>query len=221
MHRTSKKPLMVAILSSTLVACGMLPAAVALASQPTTQTVRHDFGRLSQAGNRALVDISIARSALFDGHPEAATKLINDARTAMRAAQADDSAFMKAEAELIDVGGQHVSSQANAGAVVWLPVGGDVVLQDDYVSQPAKAKAVADANAALKKGDREGAIKALKLADVNVAYNVDVVPLDKTVSRIDMAASLMGAGKYYEAGQVMNQIQASLRIDQLDINAIR
>jgi hypothetical protein len=215
MRNSHKKTVAIATILLTL---GALSSIDALASE-TNATASHDFTKLSHASNRAMTDVVVARSALFDGNPEVATKLINDARVAIHAATADDTAFMKAESELTNPTGTH-AAQANVVPVAWLPFGGDAVVQDDWTAQPAKAKAVADANEALKKGKRDDAIKALKLADVNVAYNVDVVPLKQTEDRINQASALLGAGKYYEAGQVLHQVQDSVRIDQLDINTI-
>ncbi|AKM03696.1 MULTISPECIES: YfdX family protein [Burkholderia] len=220
MSTLNRKKVAFCVMSVALLVCGTVPAGYAVAAVTQAKAVNQDFTKLSHAGNRAMIDVMIARSALFDGHPEAATHLLADAKTAMQAAKSDNSAFMKAESTLSDAAGAHANTATSNQATAWLPVGGDMTVLDDFTAQPVKAKAVANANAALKKGDREGAIKALKLADVNVAYTVDVVPLDQTAERIDQASALLNAGKYYEAGVVLHHVQDSQRFDQLDINAV-
>ena len=217
------KTLIVSVAIASFAALGLVSASTVMAAQtngPTASaTATHDFTKLSHAGTRTILDVVLARSALFDGHPDQATRALDDAQKAMKFARKDDTAYLKAESKLVDPTNS-THAQTSAAPIAWLPVGGDVVVQDDFASQPEKAKAVASANAALKKGDRDGAIKALKLANVNVAFNVDVVPLDQTSARIDQAAALLNAGKYYEAGQVMHHVQQSLRLDELDIDAV-
>lgn len=211
-----KKATAIAAILATFAA---LPASGAYAAD-AQGTVRQDFTQLSHAGNRAMTDVATARAALFEGNPDAAAKLLKDAKTAMRAAKTDDTAFVKAESELTNPAGTRAATPDASKPVAWLPFGADAVVLDDFSAQPAKAKAVADADAALKKGHRDDAVKALKLADVNMAISVAVVPLSQTESRIEMASSLLDAGKYYEAGQVLHQVEDSIRIDTLDINAI-
>ncbi|MBI0328649.1 YfdX family protein [Burkholderia plantarii] len=207
------------LMAVVALSASILPIQYAFASASEPTAMRQDFTKLSDVGGHAMDDVGAARSALFNGDPDGAAHLLAQARIAMKAAASDDSAFLRAASSLTDAAGKHQSAAGEA-RTAWLPVAGDVTILDDFASQPIKAKAVAHANAALKSGDRTAAIHALKLADVNVDYTVDVVPLAKTATRIDQAASLLDAGKYYEAGQVLRQIQGSVRFDHLDINAI-
>jgi len=41
-------------------------------------------------------------------------------------------------------------------------------------------------------------METLKLSEINVAFVMEVAPLDKTISGIDTAAQLIDSGKYYE-----------------------
>jgi len=79
---------------------------------------------------------------------------------------------------------------------------------------------VASANERLKKGKPDAAIKVLSLADVNVSYTMAVVPLKQTAADVDKAAGLLAADKYYEADQVMKQVQDSVRYDWVDVKAL-
>ncbi|MBU9166368.1 MULTISPECIES: YfdX family protein [Burkholderia] len=207
------------LMAAVALSIGVLPIHYAFASTSEPTAMKQDFTKLSGAGSHAMDDVRAARSALFNGDPDDAAHLLAQAKTAMKAAASDDSAFLRAASSLTDAAGKH-QSPAGEAQTAWLPVAGDVVILDDFAGQPIKAKAVDHANAALKSGDRSAAIRALKLADVNVDYTVDVVPLAKTATRIDQASALLDAGKYYEAGQVLRQIQGSVRFDHLDINAV-
>jgi hypothetical protein len=180
---------------------------------------RHDFTKLSHAGTQMMVDVTLARAALFDGHTQFAATRIKQAQLAMQKAEKDDTAFLKAESDLTPPPGHEKPAQPDTTVKAWLPVGGGVEVIDDYKTlTPEKAKAVEDANAKLKKGDEKGAVEQLKLADVTVISSVEVVPLDATVASVHEAAGLMDAEKYYEAGQVLRRIQDSVRISVLDVN---
>ena len=101
--------------------------------------------------------------------------------------------------------------------IAWLPVDGEMSVNEDYTANPKKAAAVADANKSIAKGDSKGAVEKLKLADVDVDYVMAVVPLKKTLTDVHTAASQINDGKYYEASQTLRQVQDSARYDLLDI----
>ncbi|MDR2990944.1 MAG: YfdX family protein [Burkholderiaceae bacterium] len=168
-----------------------------------------------------MVDVALARAALFDGHTQIAAKRIKEAQLAMQKAQKDDTAFLKAESDLTMPPGHEKPTQPDTTVKPWLPVGGGVEVVDDYKTlTPEKTKAVESANAKLKKGDEKGAVQQLKLADVKVISSVEIVPLDATVDNVNEAAGLMDADKYYEAGQVLRRIQDSARITSLDVDSV-
>jgi hypothetical protein len=45
-----------------------------------------------------------------------------------------------------------------------------------------------------------------------------VIPLEQTITNTHAAASLLNDGKYYEASQVLRQVQGHLRFDVTDIS---
>jgi hypothetical protein len=206
------------VVAAVILAAGSCFMGSAYANEKTVVQATQDFAQLSKAGNQAFVELTLARYALFDGKVDAATKLIEESRVSMDVASKDKTAFMKAEADLVPPPNSAIPLSADKTLVAWLPIGADVVITDDYSKEPAKNAAIASANDALKKGDRDGAIKTLKLAKVNVAYAVNVVPFEKTADRLDQTSSLMKAGKYYEAGQILREIQHSRREDWIDID---
>lgn len=202
----------------TLCACGMESA---VASQSPASTL-NDMGKLSTKGSQAFTEIQQARLAIFSGRPAQATKLVKEAQESMKAAQADNSAFMKAEADLKTPPSMTYQSSAakSTTPVSWLPVNGDVTITDDFAAKPSQAKAVTSANAQLKNGKTGAAMQVLKLADINVSYTMAVVPLKQTVADVDKAAGPLSAEKYYEANQTLKQVQDSVRYDWVDLRAL-
>ena len=151
----------------------------------------------------------------------AAKKLVADTRAALAKAKVDSTAFMKAEAELKAPKGMNATpSTASGPAVAWLPIDGQLTLGEDFVATPAKAAAVAEANKHLEKGQRKEAIEKLKLADVNVMFAMALAPLDRTIADVDMAATLMDEGKYYEANAAMKKAEDGVRYDSMAAIAV-
>jgi hypothetical protein len=200
------------------------------ANQPTatTQSADKELGKLSVDGRKAFQDVRLARLAIFDGQPDQAKKYVDEAKASITKAKTDDSAFMKAEASLKPPAGvaQRTATQGagdkptqSTTPTAWLPVDGGLTLGEDFVATPAKAAGVAKANDQLKKGDHKQAMETLKLADINVAFVMEVVPLDKTISGIDSAAQLIDSGKYYEGNQALKGVEDGVRFDVADANS--
>ncbi len=116
--------------------------------------------------------------------------------------------------------GQASNGDRNTAATApkaWLPVDGEISVNEDFKASPAKAAAVADANENLAKGDRQGAMEKLKLAQVDLDYVLAVVPLNQTIDDVHQAATLVDGGKFYEASQQLRQVQDSTRYDTVDV----
>jgi len=247
-------------LLSTLMLCaatagGTLPAVRSLAAQLAPAAAVPDsgasgtFGALSPAGRRAMLDVGVARGALFDGRTDEAARLIHDARVRFDQARGDDTAILKPEAELVPSPDLRASASLvalgsstapashpvhdchDARVIAWLPYDGEVVLRDapeagamhdPHDSSDArrrKAAALAAANAALSGGRRAEALQLLARAEVGVDCTLDIVPLEATVRRLGQADSLMRAGRYYEAGQMLHRIERSARREHVDLGA--
>jgi hypothetical protein len=206
---------------------GVLAAGTA---QPTavTQNADKKLGKLSADGRKAFQDVRLARLAIFDGQTDQAKKYVDEAKASISKAKTDDTAFMKAEAALKPPAGVSQRS-ATQGAgdkptqsttpTAWLPVDGGLSLGEDFVATPAKAAGVAKANDQLKKGDHKQAMETLKLSEIDVAFVMEVAPLDKTVSGIDSAAQLIDSGKYYEGNQALKGVEDSVRFDVADVHS--
>jgi YfdX protein len=231
------RPIVVALAASTMLTSAAFAAeqsgnaAAADAAKPpmAAQTANKDFNKLSADGLKALRDVHVARLAIFDGQPDQAKKYVDEARTAIAKAKSDDTVYMKDEASLKPPAGMsQKTSPSQSGTpnaapsttpTAWLPIDGGLTLGEDFVATPEKAANVAKANEQLKKGDHKQAMETLKLSDINVAFVMEVAPVDKTVSGIDNAAQLIDSGKYYEGNQALKGVEDAVRLDVADANA--
>ncbi len=232
----SSKTMLAALAATTMLAGGAAFAADGTDTSGATQTpppghaaVVKDFRKLSADGVRAYQDIALARLAIFDGRTADAKKYVDDADAGFNKAKGDESVFTQAEAtmrtHMTKAGqgagsSQQPSSSASASAdgkatnggdvnkpIAWLPVDGTVTINEDYSLQPAKAKAVAEANKSLAQGDRKGAMEKLKLAEVDTAVSLALVPLNQTIGDVDQAKQLIESGKFYEGSQKLRAVQ--------------
>lgn len=220
------------------------------AQSPEQAAAVKDAGKLSAEGTRAYADVALTRLAIFDGRTADAKKFVEEADQDFDKAKTDDSVFLKAESELRspnqanDAKGaepnasKEASAQDNPSKTAeagksdsgdksdmntpkrWLPVDAEMSVNEDFTANPKKAAAVAEANKKLAKGDKQGAMESLKLADVNIDYVMAVVPLDQTLTDVHQAAQLVDSGKYYEASQELRQVQDSTRYDLLDVSGV-
>ena len=218
------KGIAAALLGTTLLAGAVYaqqtPSAPAQATAPTAQQkeAARDLAKLSADGAIAFRALHLARVAIFDADPAAAKKLVADARAALAKAKADSTAFQKAEADFKmpkGVKGAPAAGSASTQPVAWLPIDGQLTLDEDFVATPAKAAAVAEANKSLEKGNRAEAIEKLRVADVKVMFAMALAPLDKTVADVDLSAKLLDEGKYYEANAALKKVEEGVRYDAI------
>ena len=221
--------LLATVLSASL-AVGGAAYAADQGANPHETAIQKDVGKLSADGARGFHDLHMARLAIFDADPAKAKTLVGDAQAALAKAKTDESVFTKAEADLkapaagkgtMPVGtGTATAAPDMKQPVAWLPVDGQLLLDEDFVATPQKAAAVASATKNLAKGDRKGAVDTLKLAGVNVNFTMAVVPLAKTTADVDQAAKLLDQGKYYEANATLKQAEDGVRFDVIDATAL-
>ncbi len=214
--------LSVALVAASTVAVGAYAAEKAakpsMQGSPEQKTADTDFGKLSVQGSKAFRDLQLARLAIFDAEPADAKTYIADAKNAIEKAQKDDAVFVKAESELRAPGKTMPNSNPDTHPIAWLPVDGQMILDENYIASPQKTEALADANKSLKQGDRKGAAEKLRLAGINVDFTMAVVPLARTTNDIDQAATLINDGKYYEANTVLLEAEKGMRFDIADAN---
>ena len=241
-----RKTLVACLMATTILTAGVAFAADQAAPPATQQAaLAKDAGKLSADGTRAYNDVALTRLAIFDGRVADAKKYIDEADADFGKAKTDDSVFLKAEADLkspdgsaatdkadtsdkaADVADANAAKQEKSAKVYdtstpkrWLPVDAEMTVAEDFSANPTKAAAVADANKSLAKGDKQGAMAKLKLAEVDMTYIMAVVPLDQTLADVHQAAQLVDGGKYYEASQLLRHVQDSTRYDLLDASGV-
>jgi hypothetical protein len=211
------------LITGTAHAADQTDTKMAPPSQATT-TANRDFGKLSHDGFAALRDIRLARLAIFDGNTSDAKQDIDQASDSLQKAESDDSVFIKAESDLKTPDGMapHATDTSSGKAppnttpVKWLPVDGAFTLGEDYVATPEKSAAIGKADAQIKQGNHDEAMDALKLAHVNVVFDVEVAPLDKTIAGVNQAKQLVDNGKYFEANQALKNVEDGMRYDVED-----
>ncbi|EXJ16414.1 YfdX family protein [Imhoffiella purpurea] len=74
----------------------------------------------------------------------------------------------------------------------------------------ARDKAISEAKAQLRQGDRQAAAKALELADLTLITRVVSLPLEETSQGVDKAIEMLDQGKLHEANMALKRIQDSL-----------
>ena len=55
---------------------------------------------------------------------------------------------------------------------------------------------------------------------MNIDVAVLAVPLNDTIAKVQQAANMINDGKYYEASQLIKQVQDSARSDVMDFNGM-
>ncbi len=197
-----------------------------------------DFSKLSVDGSKAFLDLALARRAIFDGRIDDAKMDIQAAVTGFDKAKSDEAVFAKAESDLKPPAGKSSPAGQTVGAapsgkmpadnkpadqlktpIAWLPVDGAIAISEDFAADATRKAAVADANKHLKNGDRNGAMEELKLADMIVDVTLGLLPLDQTITSVHQASDLINDGKYYEASQLIRQIQDTERFDSSTITS--
>jgi hypothetical protein len=190
------------------------------AESPTGRVADTDFGRLSKDGASAFEDVHFARIAIFEGKTGQAAKLVADARNSLEAAKTDNTAFLKAESELHGMS-QNVPlaenlQQPGQARTEWLPIDGEIVVGEAYQPSPQKDAAIVTARKNMQNGDSDKALRALKLAAVDVDYTLAVAPLGQSLADVELANDLMNSHDYYGASQALRKAEEGIRYDEID-----
>jgi hypothetical protein len=182
--------------------------------------VNQDFGRLSSDGASAFADIHLARVAIFDGNTNLARKLISDAQSSLDKAKNDDTSFMKAESEMkapsTPTTDTRPAQTKNTQRIAWLPIDGQLIVGETYKPSADKTAALSTARKNLRNGQTDQAMKAIRLAAVDVDYTMALAPLQQSIADVDQANTLMDSKDYYGASQALRQAEAGIRYDEID-----
>ena len=199
-----------------------LSAAVAATATPGgdgTGAAGKDYARLSIDGAHAFQDLGLARLAIFDGRPGMAVKLVSDAQAAMGRAKSDDTVFMKAQADLktsktaTGTAATPAAGSDSTTKIAWVPIDGELVLDETLAPTPEKSAALAEANEHLRKGEPDKAREALKVAAITADYTLSVAPLKQSTTDIAQASKLLASKDYYGASQALRHAQDGVRYE--------
>lgn len=149
--------------------------------------------RLSEDGSKAAQSLLLARIAIFDGQPQDAVKLVDQAKAALTAAAKDTDKLA-------------IKSQKNdAGPIV--PIDSRLTIADDFVLTPEKKEQMNKVNEHLKKGETKKAIEVLGPADESMTLTTLFMPLEATSKAVDEASTLLAENKYYEANLALKKAE--------------
>jgi len=203
-----------------------VPAPPIKEAKATTEqmTADKDFGKFSTDGASAFSDITMTRRAIFEGRTDDAKKYVALAEAGFNKAKGDDTVYTKAEADLkppAKADSEKAATNATTpppdkgSPVAWVPVDGSITIAEDITGNAPKTAAVGDANKSLQAGDRDAAMKKLKIAGIEVAVVLAVMPVETTIEKVHQAAVMIDAGKYYEGSQELRLAQAGERFDAI------
>lgn len=164
-----------------------------------------DYERLmkrSDDGFKSMRDIRAARLAIFNGRTDAAGNSI-------------DTAIADLDKTKVDAKSFEGRSNSARGAQDWVPIDASLDIADNFVPTKEKTQHIAKANEHFKAGDKQKAVEALKLADIDVNYTRVMMPLATTQDHVKAAKSLMGEKKYFEANLALKAAEDGLVVDSV------
>ena len=219
-----------ALCATTMLTTGVAWAANAAPAKEANATSQQatadkDLAKFSADGANAFEAIALTRRAIFDGRTDDAKKFVAVAEAGFNKAKTDNTVYTKAEADLKPPPAKGAVAPAAAptaatdakmkAPIAWVPIDGSISISEDITGNTAKTAAVDDANKSLQSGDRDAAVKKLKVAGIEVAIVLAVMPIDMTIDKVHQAAVLIDAGKYYEGSQELRLAQANERFDMI------
>lgn len=196
-----KRFLTAAMIVSTLAA---VPA-LAIAQQAPATAMAHQQAaeslKISQQGYTAVQDVRMARLAIFQGEPEHAIKLTDEAAKLLADDSADWKIFARTNKNAALIGDQYIA------------INGTIGISENFIATPEKQEAIKKANEQLTKGDQKGAIETLRLADIAVTQQLYLLPLKHAQKAVADAQKLLGEKKYYEANLALKAVEDSVTLN--------
>ena len=185
---------------------------VAEATRPKDETAA-SLLKLSNEGYQAMRGIRAARIAIFNGQPELATTMLDEASEALTLARKDAPDY--AVKSQVSIGGKVIEREDESGRLDLVPVDAQVAIADTFVSTPEKQEHIAKANEHFTSGEHEKAIEELKLGEIDISYMRILMPLTSTLDHVDNALAMVRDGKYYEANLVLKAAEAGYQYDTI------
>ncbi|MBX3679525.1 MAG: YfdX family protein [Rhodocyclaceae bacterium] len=192
------------------------PAAVQQAPAPkvtATSSEADALMKFSQAGRDTIDSVRLARRELFDGKTDLAMQDMKLAQKSLLVAKAEAPSF--ASTTVVSVQGKVIGKDASNVTADIVPVGGDLVLADQFKPAPKHVPILEKARELFGKGDRKGAVDTLTKGKVEVSYLRQWMPIASSGKLIDQAISLSGDHKYYEANLALKAVEDGLQHDSV------
>ena len=166
-----------------------------------------DLVKVSGDTQTSMSDVDGARLAIFDGQPDQARTFIDAAVTRINAAVKDSGKYA------LDI-------KAPKSGDSYVPFNANLTVLNTFEPSAKKAKHIAEANKHLRNGKSQEAIKALKLADIDVAVTASMLPVNFAKAHIEQAAKLVSQSKYYEANMALKAVDDAVVVDTYAIDAV-
>jgi tetratricopeptide (TPR) repeat protein len=199
-------------------AAAIFTAVLALAmcanAMAATKEQQKLLDKASREGFMAMRDIGLARVAIFSGHANAATPLVENAKQDLATA-GKEAGNATVTLKVKEQPGAKGEKQKLAEIGDLISIDAAVALTEDFTVTPEKRKTVAKANAHLKKGEVEKAVEALKAADIGVSVVHTLIPVKATQEHVDKAIDLLKDHKYYEANLALKAAEDGEIVDAI------
>jgi hypothetical protein len=170
----------------------------------------------SQAGRDAFDNIRMARLDLFNGNTATAMKEMKSAQKALITARAEAPTF--ATRTQTTVMGKVVGTSNDKVTADAVPVGGDLILADNFQLSDQHQPVLARAREHLAQGNKKAAVQVLKAGNIDVSYNRQWLPIASAEQNLDKAISLATAGNYYDANLALKVIVDGVRTDNVSFD---
>lgn len=166
-----------------------------------------DFVKVSEDATTSMRDLHGARLAIFNGEPEKALTFVDAAVTRIGAAVKDADRYA-------------LDTKAPKADDAYVPFDANLTVLNTFEPTPENAEHIAKANAHLHKGESKEAVKALKLAEIDVAVTTSLVPVKFAEEYIDQASKFIAEHKYYEANLALKAVDDAVIIETYAIDAV-
>jgi hypothetical protein len=148
-----------------------------------------------------------ARLAIFNGEPEKALTFVDAAVTRIGVAVKDADKYA-------------LDTKAPKSDDSYVPFDANLTVLNAFEPTAEKTKHIANANAHLHKGEKQEAIEALKLAEIDVAVTTRMIPVNYAKEHIDQAAKLVAEHKYYQANLALKAVDDAVVVETYAVDAV-
>ncbi len=169
--------------------------------------------KVSKEAGLAMQDVRFARVALFEGDTKDAVQYVEEAKKKLAAAEKDAPKLVVMVKSEEKIGDKTVASHKASETAEFVPINAWLVLSEDFVPSPEKAKKIKEANEHLKKGEGAKAVEVLRTADIGVSVTRVLLPLKLAIDNVNGALQLMKDHDYYEANLTLKGAEDSAITD--------